>query len=83
MNARQEAEADRRADEAFGRRVRVLMTAAGINAERLSALMGMSKTTLYERLKAPGSFRLQEIRRFRRLEKRFMGGGETEWDIGA
>lgn len=77
MRARKEAEDDQRLDDQLRKRARILCAAAEINQDELAELMGMSRPTLWKRLKAPGTFSLAEYRRFRRLENRFVKGGDT------
>jgi hypothetical protein len=53
----------RKADNEFLARLGAYLAVTGNNCAGLAGIVGMSSSTLYERLKAPGTFRLDEYRR--------------------
>ncbi len=73
---------DRLADERMNRRIRVLMASAQIDRAQLASMLGMSRATLWKRLRHPSDFTVAEIRTLSRIEKA-MGGGGSAWDIGS
>lgn len=61
--AARRAERDRRADEEIVGRIGAYLSVTGRNVGQLALRCGMTERTLYNRLKAPGEFRLSEYRR--------------------
>lgn len=80
--AQREAEADRKADADIVRSIRGMMGAAQLDQTRVAEMLGISRQTLARRLKRPGEFTVQELRRLCRVDKA-TGGGELEWHISA
>lgn len=62
------AEADARADKALARRIRVGMLDKGLHRDALAQALALSQGTITNRLgKAPGDFRVRELRALARL----------------
>lgn len=58
---------EREADERIRTAVRVVLAVNRLTMERLAAMLGISRATLYGRLKKPTEFTVGEMRTIRRL----------------
>lgn len=47
--------------------IRALQVQAGLSREAFISLLGMNRATYFRRLSEPGSFRVDELRRIRRI----------------
>lgn len=61
--AARRADTDRKADEEIIGRIGAYLQVTGRNVGQLAARCGMTQATMYNRLRAPGEFRLSEYRR--------------------
>ena len=61
------AQEEREADERIRTAVRIVMAVNRLTMERLAALIGISRATLYARLKKPADFTVGEIRTLKRI----------------
>ena len=58
---------EREADERIRTAVRIVMAVNRLTMERLAALLGISRATLYGRMKKPTEFTVGEIRALKRI----------------
>ena len=65
--AQKRAAEDAKADEAIRTAVRVVLAVRQLSMDSLAAALGMSRATLYARMKKPTDFTMGEIRTLRRL----------------
>ena len=67
------AQEEREADERIRTAVRIAMAVNRLTMERLAAMLGISRATLYARMQKPSAFTVGELRALKRIGGDYIG----------
>ena len=67
------AQEEREADERIRTAVRIVLAVNRLTMERLAAMLGISRATLYARMQKPAAFTVGELRTLKRIGGDYIG----------